>query len=582
MKSLKGKIISIILILVIVSSLSTVTIGLINGFNVTKKTVQAQFEDKLTSADNMLEIYLNEQFGALSIDGDGKMVDSSGNSIEERSEYIDKLSKGMDIVATVFVKNGNDYTRILTTINEENGERVIGTKLDNKGKAYEQVANGNVYFGEANILGKQYITKYTPMYDKDKKIIGIYFVGKSIESVESIINEGMMSTIKSVALLVILVLVIASAISYLVGMSIVKPITVITKLINKQANLDFTVDKKSELINYITRKDEIGSMANSIKIMDDNVRNFIIKTSDVAQQVAASSEELTATSHQTATTSEEVAKTIEQIASGAGVQAKDTEETAESIEEMGRIIEEDSNYIKELNKATTNIDIQKEEGFHILKELVNKTNQSNEATKSVYEIIVGNNESAEKIEEASIMIQNIADQTNLLALNAAIEAARAGEAGRGFAVVADEIRKLAEQSNSFTNDIKLVIDELKLKSQDAVQTMEDVKSIVDSQTRSVKDTENKFDLIAMSIDSVKDIIKKLNHSAELMINNKNKIIGITQNLSAISEENAAGTEEVAASMEEQAATIQEIANSGESLAIIAEELSELIEKFKVQ
>ena len=194
---------------------------------------------------------------------------------------------------------------------------------------------------------------------------------------------------------------------------------------------------------------------------------------------------------------------------------------------------------------------------------------------------MSNNESAEKIDTASTMIQSIADQTNLLALNAAIEAARAGEAGRGFSVVAEEIRKLAEQSNNFTSDIKEVINELKAKSQSAVDTMKVVQTTIMDQTSSVKDTEGKFEAIARAIDSVNDIIEKLNESSKLMIQNKDIIISLSENLSDISEENAAGTQQASASMQEQAATIEEIANSGESLAEIAEELQALVAQFKI-
>lgn len=363
--------------------------------------------------------------------------------------------------------------------------------------------------------------------------------------------------------------------------NVFKPISDITGIINKLSSLDFSSDNQTVLSKKISSKNEIGIMTTALIEMKSSVREFIIKTSDTSELVAGSAEDLTANSQQSSTASNEVARAIEEIAKGASEQARDSETSVENVEQMRILLEQDENHLNELNLATNNIEKQKEEGFEILEELIQKTKNNNTASQNVYEIILKNHESAEEIETASGMINSIAEQTNLLALNAAIEAARAGESGKGFAVVAEEIKKLAEQSNSFTNDIKKVIEELKSNSQAAVQEVLKVKSIGDSQTESVKETESKFILIAEAIDSIKSIIENLNNSKNSINNNKDKLLNLIQNSAAISEENAAGTQEASASTEELSANIEEISNSSEGLSRMAEELQMLLQKFKI-
>lgn len=373
-------------------------------------------------------------------------------------------------------------------------------------------------------------------------------------------------------------LVIGLAGSWYFGTRIAAPIASATAFAKVMGQGDFSQNVPAE---FMARKDEIGQLAHAFDGMTGNFRHLIGTVVNLAQQVAASAEELMAVSDQVNTSSVEIARSVEEIAEGATDQAKETEKGAHQAAELGELIDTETDKLKALTSASTEIRTRVHEGLDSVDVLQKKAGETQQATQAISEGINLTNESSRKIGEASSMISSIASQTNLLALNAAIEAARAGEHGRGFAVVADEIRKLAEQSTKSTAIIDMMVADLMKNSQASVRTMEQVTAAITAQLTSVRDTEDKYRDIAGSVESSLEVIAVLSAGSQQMSQTKEKIMEVMAGLSAIAEENAASTEEVAAGVHIQTASIEEIAHASRNLAELAQELTEASSRFKM-
>src|SRR6202048_912243 len=90
---------------------------------------------------------------------------------------VDEVQKEAGGTATIFVKTGDGFVRVATNVKKDDGSRAIGTILDPKGKAFAAIVKGESYFGEAEILGKPYVTGYEPIRDASGNVIGIYYIG---------------------------------------------------------------------------------------------------------------------------------------------------------------------------------------------------------------------------------------------------------------------------------------------------------------------------------------------------------------------------------------------------------------------
>ena len=106
----------------------------------------------------------------------------NNDMINLKTELVDKfteVTKGS--VATIFVKDGEDFIRVSTSLKKENGMRAIGTKLDKTHPGYQNVLEGKSYLGKATLFGKSYMTKYIPI-KKNGEVIGIAFIGSDISA----------------------------------------------------------------------------------------------------------------------------------------------------------------------------------------------------------------------------------------------------------------------------------------------------------------------------------------------------------------------------------------------------------------
>jgi len=479
------------------------------------------------------------------------------------SSPVSKGDQGGEIIGTVnFLLNQSAIDRTVHWGLEEFGESADAYLIDDRGLLLSNTLLGDYQEGAAlqKTIETQAVEHYQNLLEKSKTQPGHLHMQDQYEDYRGIavlgqiemtqlggtpaglileidVKEAMAGIIRLKNLMLgiaagSLALIFIVAFSF--SGSIIKPVRKVA------ARLQEIAGKGGDLTLEVTvdSQDELGELGMSVNKMIANVREIVQRSIETAKTVSRSCDALYASVNSTSSA-------LEQVAAGSNEFATGTQELNDRTREIAEI--------------SQRIYHHSEEGKDSIKATARQMDKIYEQVELLNNVISKLGKSAQEIGLANKLITDVSAQTGLLALNAAIEAARAGEQGRGFTVVSEEVRKLSEEATRTAGTIAELVKEIQETTGDAV----------DSTASAVRDVKAGSEAMLNSGRIFLSIFQSVERMSERM-----------KEISATTEQLAAGSQEISASTQEQTSIMEEINATAEQLRLISNELTENLGRFR--
>lgn len=598
---------------------SIIKVGQSNLSDFEKMTVQREIEQKMQSY-----IFANKTLSAVTILStiDGGMDVSSAGNVDPKvkdSDWYKKIieAKGKAVWVNTTTKGVGSFVngfpnepsfvvgRVLTDVltNKPYGVLVINIKHNTLAKVLKEIQlseNSTVYmidssdsitaFEDEKFVGQSFATPI----DKKKKMDATEYKDENGDNklvvysqtpttgwflVGTLPVSDLLVKANRIFIVTLIVAAIAAVLAVIIGFFVVrmigKPLAELRNLMKQgeEGNLKVRTNFR--------RKDEIGQLGESFNQMMEQISLLAQHTNSSAQVVFENASELSNASKKTALSAKEISLATEEIATGASTLAVEAERGNDLTVLIGQQMKQVVDANLKMGMTASEVDKVSQQGIVYMSELIDKTNSTEEMTRSMVEKVDRLKESTTSIQKILEVLNNMTKQTNILSLNATIEAARAGAAGKGFMVVADEIRKLADQSRQSIDVVAQITETIQLEIDETVAVLSKAYPVFKEQISSVKeadlifkDVKNHMGQFIGQLDGVTSSIQSLEESQETL----SAAMG---SVSAVSQQSSATSEEVASLSNEQQRVSEGLVQLSEKLEDLSNSLKDSLSRFTV-
>ncbi len=526
-----GCVVAVMLVISVVVSMA-VSVSVFNSL------VTEMLKDRCTNGTNMLAHELERASGS-----------------EDMNQILDELKYRMGCEFTIFEGDTRAYSTVI-----QNGERVVGTKLNEDLKAIV-IEQGQSYVGEATIAGGQYLCSYVPTKGADGTVNGLIFAGISEAEAEQQTSTAItLCVVVSGAVIAVSIILLAL---YL-RVRISAPLGKISRVARRLEKGDLGLASGEEVRISVHSRDEIGMLGRIFESTIRRLRAYIGEIANVLGAIAGGNlgqgtsqdylgdfqsikKSLDSIQAELNKTMGQITLSAGQVSSGSDQMSSSAQDMAQGATEQASAVEEISATIADISENARQTAVAAEEAGEFVNQAGAQLGISIDCVKELNVAMEHISASSKEIGAIITTIENIASQINILALNAAVEAARAGSAGKGFAVVADEVGNLAAKSNEAAKATKDLIES-------SITAITEGSDAVNRVTESLEKTGELAGNVTTKMAIVVEAVEKQTVAMSQVNEGVEQISTVVQTNSATSEECAAASIELSS----QAALLKDL------------------------